>query len=231
MIDLLKTKVKKRSKTDFIVLTGSFLVIFLLCSRLDVLEVIHNFSRAHETYEVDEIFTALILMTAIFGLFAYRRWQDVKILSLFCEELSMLDPFTQLPNQRALERLLLQLKQGQSYPCSFLLVDINGLENIKNTLGLDVSEQVTIELLYQISLKLGTDQLLINRNTSQYMIFCPEGTAQSNAFLIEQIKNIELSSRFNSLQAVKIECVAIVLLHFVELQTIFEALDEKLLQL
>lgn len=170
-------------------------------------------------------------MTAIFGLFAYRRWQDVKILSLFCEELSMLDPFTQLPNQRALERLLLQLKQGQSYPCSFLLVDINGLENIKNTLGLDVSEQVTIELLYQISLKLGTDQLLINRNTSQYMIFCPEGTAQSNAFLIEQIKNIELSSRFNSLQAVKIECVAIVLLHFVELQTIFEALDEKLLQL
>lgn len=229
LIDLLKTNIKKRSRQDLVFLSGLFLITFVFCSRFDVLEAIYYLSRSYEVYEVDEIFTALLIMTIIFGLFAYRRWQDVKVLSLFCEELSMLDPLTQLPNQRALERILAQLKQEQSYPCSFILINVKGLEKVTNTLGVALSEQVTIELLYQVSLKLSNEELLINRNTNQYIIFCPTGNDESNNVLIEQIKKIELSSRFTPLKSIKAECVSKTLHKFEDLKSIFEQLDDKLL--
>ena len=216
---------------DLIALGAMFIICFLISAQFDFLESIYSYSRQFEFLELDEVFSAIFLMVFFFAIFAYRRWQDTKLMSLYCEELAMVDPITQLPNQRALERLVVRMKCQSDYPCSFLLIDIDGLESSKNELGLAATEQVGIEVLYKLSQVLDCDQVLAYRNGYQYLVHCPNTNQHAANDLVAKLNKINLSSRYETYNWININIVSTTITRYTELSDIFEYLDDELLQL
>ena len=231
MLDIVKTKLIKRTKLDLTILGLMFTLCFILSAQFDFLESIYSYSRQFEFLELDEVFSAIFLMVFFFAIFAYRRWQDTKLMSLYCEELAMLDPITQLPNQRALERLVVQMKNQADYPSSFLLIDIDGLEVSKNKLGLAATEQISIEVLYKLSQVLDCNQVLAYRNGHQYFVYCPNIDQIKATELVAKLNEINFSSRYETFNWLNINIVSTTLCRFTELSDIFECLDDELLHL
>jgi hypothetical protein len=53
-------------------------VIFgvILAHRIELFEILYQWSRAHEEWQVDEIFTAFIVLTIGLSIFSFRRWRE-----------------------------------------------------------------------------------------------------------------------------------------------------------
>ena len=120
-----------------------------------------------------------------FSIFSYRRWQDTRAFSLYAEELSMIAPMTNLPNRRAVQRILNQINAKKEYPVGVLLVDIEGLEVIRSKLGQTVLEHVMIEILYHISKHLTGEQLVAYWQAGQFVCLCP-GFDNKETHLLKQ---------------------------------------------
>lgn len=235
MLDSLKAKTRTRMVSDLIVMTVIFILSLGLFGFVDALEALIEFTHRYEQFELDEVLTSTIVLTFLFAVFSYRRWQDVRKLSLYCEELSMIDPITLLPNRRVIDRLLLEIREGRdtqnNFPLSLILVDINGLENIQSTLGNTVAEQATLELFYRYSLMLDTDQLISYRNANQCLLFCPQLDQQGAEALCEKIRSLELESRQATLNLLSFRAVSVTLYARTEIDGVFDRLEDLLCSL
>lgn len=95
-----------KTKFDFILLIVSSITIFGLAAEFDVFERITNFSRRHESLEIDEGLTLLMVLAFSLAIFSLRRWNEIKAeikVRLATEkELNHLinhDPLTGIPNR------------------------------------------------------------------------------------------------------------------------------------
>ena len=67
---------RRRAFIDLVVLVILAVLAFLAASAFDAFEALHRWSRQHESWEVDEFFTAIAIATIVLALFSFRRWQD-----------------------------------------------------------------------------------------------------------------------------------------------------------
>lgn len=67
-----------RARNDLLALVLVSLLLFVVLVRLEVFERFHAWSRAHETWQLDEILVAAALLAFAVALYALRRWQDLK---------------------------------------------------------------------------------------------------------------------------------------------------------
>ncbi len=62
---------------------GIVVVVLVLSTavgaELDLFEMLYDFSRAHEDWEIDEIVPALVTLIATLGWFAFRRWREARV--------------------------------------------------------------------------------------------------------------------------------------------------------
>ena len=61
---------------DLTIITGALVAAFLLFSKFDVLELLAEFSQAHEEYEVDELLSTLIVFALCMLIFSWRRLRE-----------------------------------------------------------------------------------------------------------------------------------------------------------
>ncbi|MBC3766190.1 GGDEF domain-containing protein [Neptunicella marina] len=231
MLDSLKSKARSRAIADLKVLTVAFILSFLVFASFDVLEYMVEFAHQHEQFEIDELIGASFIIAILFGIFSYRRWQDVKKLSLYCEELSMIDPITLLPNRRVINRLFEDIeneKQQDVFPLSLALVDISGLETLQAQYGNTVAEQALLELFYRYSMLLEKDQLISYRNTNQCLLYCPKTDELQAERLCEDVLDIELESHKSTLSLLSVKAVSVTLNNADQLDDVFEKLEDLL---
>ncbi|WP_390591413.1 diguanylate cyclase domain-containing protein [Simiduia litorea] len=232
MLDKLKAQLRSKMFFDLIASIFLYLLCLIWFAQVDALEQLIEFTHRYEEFELDELLSSTIVLTFLFAIFAYRRWRDVRKLSLYCEELSMIDPITLLPNRRVIDRLLREIRDGRdsqnSFPLSLILVDINGLENIQSRLGNAVAEQATLELFYRYSLLLETDQLISYRNANQCLLFCPKFDQASAEALCEKICQVELDTRKTTLNLLSFKAVSITLKAREEIDGVFDRLEDLL---
>ncbi len=67
---------RRRAFIDLVVLVILAVLAFLAASAFDAFEALHQWSRQHESWEVDEFFTAIGIATIVLAVFSFRRWQD-----------------------------------------------------------------------------------------------------------------------------------------------------------
>ena len=53
------------------------ILVYLLSARYDVIDIIYQFSRAHEHYELDEVLAVFIFLMFSMSFFAIRRWMEI----------------------------------------------------------------------------------------------------------------------------------------------------------
>ncbi len=61
---------------DLTIITGVLVIAFLLFSKFDVLEVLVDFTQAHEEYELDELISTLIVFALCMLVFSWRRLKE-----------------------------------------------------------------------------------------------------------------------------------------------------------
>ncbi len=52
------------------------MVVFLIAAKYDALEALVEFSEQYEEWELDELFTLLMVSAVSVSIFAYRRWRE-----------------------------------------------------------------------------------------------------------------------------------------------------------
>ncbi|HEX9768161.1 MAG TPA: ATP-binding protein [Kiloniellales bacterium] len=67
---------RKRAKRDFLLAAAGYLALLAIAAYFDWNEAWSRWIAAHETWEIDEIPTALALASAAIAWFAYRRWSE-----------------------------------------------------------------------------------------------------------------------------------------------------------
>ncbi|WP_319496473.1 EAL domain-containing protein [uncultured Cohaesibacter sp.] len=155
---------------------GSF---WIAGSQLDIFEWFHQFSRAHEGYEVDEIVWGILCFGVASGFFAYR-YQEKQRREIErriqaeddLEWLSKHDSLTRLPNRRFLQKVL------DSKPCDdfiekharfgVLAFDLNGFKKANDLLGHKAGDAILKQVSRRIqsadgvnlAFRLGGDEFL-----------------------------------------------------------------------
>jgi hypothetical protein len=68
-----------KQQSPFLELLGIIIATVLgviLANHINLFEIFYQWSRAHETWQVDEIFIAFIILTIGMGIFSFRRWRE-----------------------------------------------------------------------------------------------------------------------------------------------------------
>lgn len=229
MIDKIKEQIRKRMFWDLISLFLLFAASYVLFLLFDVIDWLHSLSHKVGISGIAEIIPTLCMLAFGFSIFSYRRWQDTRALSLYAEELSMIDPMTNLPNRRAVQRILNQINQKKEYPVGVLLVDIEGLENIRSTLGPTVLEHVMIEILYHISKHLTGEQLVAYWQAGQFVCLCPGLERNETEHLKQKFEAISINRDKLLGQSLKFSCAASSVYNKAELENLFSELEEQLI--
>lgn len=188
MPDKIKDHIKKRTIKDLYVISSIVISSFIVFCFIDTFELLYKASRKFELFELDEVIPTLIVSSFCFIAFAYRRWKEAKYLSLYCEELSLTDPVTNFPNRRVIEKLLSDLPKSTQYPVSLILIDIQGLQNIKDRLGLSLAEHSLIQYLNHVTEQLTEQQLIAQWHSEQFIIYCPDTNINLAKQFINELK-------------------------------------------
>jgi signal transduction histidine kinase/CheY-like chemotaxis protein len=88
----MKQQLTSSTRNDLIIIALSFLGIFALAISFDGFEILVEWSRQHEEWEIDEIFTAIFLSTFALSIFSWRRWRELQrelAYSMVVEELKL----------------------------------------------------------------------------------------------------------------------------------------------
>jgi hypothetical protein len=68
---------ERRARLDLLALLGASVLVFVVLVRTDAFEHFIAWSRAHETWQLDEVLVALGLLGVSFTIYALRRWRDL----------------------------------------------------------------------------------------------------------------------------------------------------------
>ncbi len=75
-IHLIRTR--WRIKTELVLIIICVIIVFFIASKYDLFEFLYEFTKNNENYDLDEIFTVLIVLSFLFTVFAFRRWKDIR---------------------------------------------------------------------------------------------------------------------------------------------------------
>ena len=68
-------KIPRSLLVEWVVVAGLGLGAYLISSHYDLLEGFASFSRAHESWELDEFVTVALFLMLYFAFFSYRSWR------------------------------------------------------------------------------------------------------------------------------------------------------------
>jgi len=73
----MKRLFRRKVHIELLLIFVSAIFFFQLSKRIDLLELIYDFSRAHEDWELDEFFALGLFLALVFFVFAFRRIIDL----------------------------------------------------------------------------------------------------------------------------------------------------------
>jgi predicted outer membrane lipoprotein len=87
-----------KQRSPFLELLGIIIAaIFgvILANSIELFEIVYQWSRAHEEWQVDEVFTTFIVLTIGLSIFSVRRWREqvrehIDLMQLMVEQKKMI---------------------------------------------------------------------------------------------------------------------------------------------
>ncbi|WNO07584.1 GGDEF domain-containing protein [Teredinibacter sp. KSP-S5-2] len=133
----IRQQLKQKAKIELALIISVNVFLFSLFSEADLLESIYQFSRVHETWELDEIVPIFFSLTICLAIYSYRRQKDMAILYAEANRLSKVDPLTDLPHrQEFIHQISEQSKKDSGdLPFFAITVSLNNLKTINDQHG------------------------------------------------------------------------------------------------
>ncbi len=134
-----------RLLSDTVLLVSTVLVVGVFAVEHDALETVVEWSERYEEYELDEIFTILIVMSVALLVFTFRRLTELRheILERNSAEnkyrhLALHDPLTGLPNRAEFQNRLefeLERSKRDGTQVAVLAIDLDHFKQVNDVYG------------------------------------------------------------------------------------------------
>ena len=163
-----------------VVINVVFLFIF---AHFDVLELMYELSREYEEWELDELLPLSATLTISLVIFLYRRMKELGEITYAFEQLSKLDPLTQVLNRRAGQAQLANyVQRAKESKQSFALVQLNidNFKYINDLYGASVGDEVLIKLVALLRKVLPKASQVMRWHGDTFMVILP--SQQSTIF-------------------------------------------------
>ncbi len=143
-----------------LLLTMACLAAVIFSSQIDLFERFHDFSRRHDSWELDEFATIFIVLSVgglIISSWRYRQMRREYAKRVKAEQwmahLALNDALTGLPNRRSFNQQLESALSGQDrrFGCVVMMIDLDRFKPVNDLHGHGVGDQ----LLQKIARRLG----------------------------------------------------------------------------
>ncbi|MCW8935536.1 MAG: GGDEF domain-containing protein [Gammaproteobacteria bacterium] len=141
-----------RAFKDLVVIIVLSLISFVFAVEYNAFEKLYAFSRKHEHFDLDELFSLLMILSVALSVFSFRRVRELREEvrnRLGAEEtvrkMAYYDSLTGLPNRTLLnDRLEHVMAQARRQKTQFaiLFIDLDGFKNINDNLGHNYGDEV-----------------------------------------------------------------------------------------
>lgn len=169
-----------RTKLDSILLLAFVVITGLLAIRFDALEALVEWSSAHEAYEVDEIFTILIVSSFALLVFTARRVVELRReMSLRrhaennASRIAMYDSLTELPNRimanQQLDKELARVSRNDE-ELAVLIISLDRFKSVIDVFGYETGDELVLVSARKLSGTVREMDTLARFGSDEFMI-------------------------------------------------------------
>lgn len=177
------------------------IIMFLIFSKIDFLEMVYNYSKEYEHIELDEIVPLFFTLTISLFLFSLKRLSELKKTYKITHEMSIKDHLTGLFNRRIIEDFykieVNRIKRSES-DLTLLIIDIDNFKKINDKFGHNTGDLVLKE--FSSILKKSTRKMdIISRwGGEEFLLLCPHSKETNNEIIANRILNDVREYSFSS---------------------------------
>lgn len=174
----LQNYLSKRHVRDALAVFSTALVIIVAAIQIEAFEAVVEFSKSHESWELDELLVATMVSPIAFVIYAYRRLLDAQLaLSLRIQaekranEMALHDPLTGLPNRRKAEaELATAILKSRNDPIGALAIDLNRFKPVNDLNGHAIGDQLLVAVGERLKSTLGENGSVYRMGGDEFLI-------------------------------------------------------------
>jgi diguanylate cyclase (GGDEF)-like protein len=176
---------------DLIIIAVVNIVMFIIFLKYDFLEILYQFSRQHEGFELDEIIPLGVTVALSLLIFSYRRIKELGRMAQTLEHLSLIDPLTNLPNRRAGQiKVMSWCRSADKANKTFTVfqIDLDNFKEVNNLYGELIGDEVLVLTSQIISASLPEKATLYRWLDDNFIVVWPTSSAVMPFDIAEKIQ-------------------------------------------
>ncbi|WP_019616440.1 GGDEF domain-containing protein [Psychromonas ossibalaenae] len=209
----IKYRHKKNLVSDIILLLLLNVLFWLSFGKMELFELLYEYSRSHEELELDEFIPLTFVLMLSFMYFAIRRWIDSVKFAAFAEQQASTDSLTELLNRRAIEyKLASEWHRFIRYkePFCLVILDIDDFKKINDNFGHLKGDEILKEVAEKLDANTRKTDFCARWGGEEFLILCPVSELAQAIVLAEKLRinihravkgRIELSASLGVSQA------------------------------
>ncbi|MCB9482108.1 MAG: GGDEF domain-containing protein [Desulfobacteraceae bacterium] len=143
--DSIIKRLKNNAVKDGVIILLLAAVIYCLCIRYDIFEILLFYVHKYEKYELDELIVILCILFISFAAYSSRRLADLRIAFSVIRKISQTDDLTGVSSRRRIFELIYgEFIRYKRYgrPFCLLLIDIDEFKKINDNYGHRAGDKV-----------------------------------------------------------------------------------------
>ncbi len=190
---------------EILIMMAFNIAVYIVTSKIDLFESLHQFSRQYENYQLDEIIPLLFSITLTMFVFSARRFGENRRLRKLIDELSMQNQYSGLYNRDYyLDFLASELERRfrSGNDLSLIFIKVNGLDRDTDNIGEPHVEQVMLELSKIVETTSRNIDMMARWSQNELILLCCDTKLAGAGVLSEKIRNKLKEFIFSNLDAV-----------------------------
>jgi diguanylate cyclase (GGDEF)-like protein len=128
--------------------------VFAISARINLFERVYFFTRAHESWDLDELFAATFFLPFVLPIVLYRSNRQLRVAladkvraEQRANHIALHDDLTGLPNRRFLKAMIDEIHVGKSRQrVTTMMIDLDRFKDINDKRGHEIGDLVLIEV-------------------------------------------------------------------------------------
>ncbi|MBA27240.1 EAL domain-containing protein [uncultured Hyphomonas sp.] len=176
----------QRARNDAILIGGITVFLLILAIQFDAFELVAEYSRTHEAYELDELLIVMMILPPALLIYVVRRAFDMageissrRTAEANAKMIALHDALTGLANRRkAMAHLTTRLPSADRYPVTIAGVDLNRFKAVNDLYGHNAGDTLLVRVSERLKAEVGHLGMVSRMGGDEFVVIL-EGAADS----------------------------------------------------